>query len=316
MSPVVVVVVVVSLPDCPLYPLACSSHCKCLHRSINGRLESLQLTNWTCFINNLRCDTSFHLVLVHRVDCRFLLPQWERFDCEMFLLCCGHSWTSVTEQSVALSSVISCVIFHDVLSCFPSGFLLPLLLFFSLSASRSHHFSSSCNFMQPFLSLFLCLCILPSGLVKRLLSSPLWLPLSRISFQIYLVHFTVINFHFLTQKKPLPFTHYDRLFMSCGILLLSVGGALCTYCLFEAPFSYLVKKLIIDKKVNKKEDTSTTTIDDLVAPADSTELQQAPVRVITVLKVACWDRRSHDRSADHSHLCSLDLMACSCFLIK
>lgn len=173
-------------------------------------------------------------------------------------------------------------------------------LFYSCHIAMITFLVTPCNPLSLSLS-FSCLFVLPSGLVTRLLSSPLWVPLSRISFQIYLVHFTVINFHFLTQKKPVPFTHYDRLFMSCGILLVSVGGALCTFCLFEAPFSCLVKKLIIERKVKKQN--ASIEIDELAAPAEL-DASSHSVRVITVLRVACWDNRTHDWGADLSHLCS------------
>ena len=83
----------------------------------------------------------------------------------------------------------------------------------------------------------------------------------------------------MTQRKPVPFTHYDRLFMSCGTIIISIIGAFITYLLFEAPFASLVKELIIQKKVAK-----TASKKDNIEE-ETNKINTNPVTIITVLEV-------------------------------
>lgn len=97
------------------------------------------------------------------------------------------------------------------------------------------------------------------GIVGRILCSKWWIPFSRLSYQIYLVHFIIIYYHFLTQRAPIRFTHYERLFMSCGSIIYSLIFAFFTYLFFEAPFASLIKCTIVERlKTKDSHDTNTT----------------------------------------------------------
>jgi peptidoglycan/LPS O-acetylase OafA/YrhL len=40
------------------------------------------------------------------------------------------------------------------------------------------------------------------GIVNKLLSLSFWIPLSRLSFSLYLIHYTVLTFYSATMEKP------------------------------------------------------------------------------------------------------------------
>ena len=80
-----------------------------------------------------------------------------------------------------------------------------------------------------------------TGIIRRILVSRFWLPFSRLSYQIYLVHFIVIYYHFLIQRKSIYFTHYNHLFTSSGVTVLSLLLAYVSFLMFEAPFAAMIK---------------------------------------------------------------------------
>ena len=115
------------------------------------------------------------------------------------------------------------------------------------------------------------------GIVDRILSHPIFAPLSRLSFGTYLSHLIVIYLIFFTRKSVTDWTHFDfvrktrqservnqifvTLFQLCnGIItiILSNVMSLVVYILLEAPFANLQKLILksnerknLDKSLNK-----------------------------------------------------------------
>ena len=91
-------------------------------------------------------------------------------------------------------------------------------------------------------------------MIRRILAAPVWLPFSRLSYQIYLIHFIVIYYHFLIQRKPIYFSHYDHLFAAAAIIVFSLVLAYLSFLVFEAPFAALIKVAVA--KLAQKSDLS------------------------------------------------------------
>ena len=126
------------------------------------------------------------------------------------------------------------------------------------------------------------------GIVGRILCSKRWIPFSRLSYQVYLVHFIVIYYHFLTQRAPVRFTHYERLFMSCGSTICSLILAFFTYLFFEAPFASLIKCTIVDKMKTNDE-------------GDDNNSHQQQMNVIQVLNIP---ESSNQNNTSNSRECT------------
>lgn len=97
--------------------------------------------------------------------------------------------------------------------------------------------------------------LLETGIVRRILVSRFWLPFSRLSYQVYLIHFIVIYYHFLRQRKPISFSHYDHMFATSAVIVYSLVLAYATFLVFEAPFAALMK-IAVSKLASKSEESS------------------------------------------------------------
>ncbi|CAD6245210.1 GSCOCG00013583001-RA-CDS, partial [Cotesia congregata] len=85
------------------------------------------------------------------------------------------------------------------------------------------------------------------GLVSKFLSLPIYLPLSRISYSIYLLHYTIQSIKLASDRVPFYFTDFKLLeFYLSDMLICIIGGFLCTL-IFESPFVVL-EKLIFSRK--------------------------------------------------------------------
>ncbi|CAG2169386.1 unnamed protein product [Oppiella nova] len=87
-------------------------------------------------------------------------------------------------------------------------------------------------------------CIGSGGVVNRLLSHPVFVPLSRLSFGVYLSHLVIIFIIFFTRKSVTDWTHFDFLTNGMVTIILSYVLALVLYFLLEAPFANFEKILI------------------------------------------------------------------------
>ena len=122
-----------------------------------------------------------------------------------------------------------------------------------------------------------------SGIIRKILASRFWLPFSRLSYQIYLIHFLVIYYHFLRQRKPIYFNHYDHLFATAAVIVISLFLSYASFLVFEAPFATLMKLVVA--KLTTKTDSS------------SPNPQEVSMRIVTVATcdnlsfVSCADQK-------------------------
>lgn len=86
------------------------------------------------------------------------------------------------------------------------------------------------------------------GLLNRLLSWKVWLPLSRLTFGVYLIHPLVLYFQFWTIRERIYGSHLSMVYLFLGNMAFSLGASVVFYVSFEAPFraisrTYLEKLL-------------------------------------------------------------------------
>ncbi|XP_022242186.1 nose resistant to fluoxetine protein 6-like [Limulus polyphemus] len=75
--------------------------------------------------------------------------------------------------------------------------------------------------------------------VKMILSWKGFVPISRLSYSLYVVHLLVIWLRVWTFRERVVFHHYDLLYQFFGHLVVSIGAACVCYLLVEAPFASL-----------------------------------------------------------------------------
>ncbi|XP_054718188.1 nose resistant to fluoxetine protein 6-like isoform X3 [Uloborus diversus] len=85
------------------------------------------------------------------------------------------------------------------------------------------------------------------GFVNRILSSKLWIPLSRLTFCAYLYHPLIMSWYFQSQKVPFYFTHSNMVVCYLAFLMMSYGIAFVISITFEAPL------INIEKLITKRE---------------------------------------------------------------
>ncbi|XP_037269308.1 nose resistant to fluoxetine protein 6 isoform X2 [Rhipicephalus microplus] len=81
-------------------------------------------------------------------------------------------------------------------------------------------------------------------LVNRVLSWKAWLPLSRLTYGVYLAHPVVMDFQMWTIRERIFGSHLSMLYLFSGNLAISMGMAVIFYLAFEAPFRRLGKDFI------------------------------------------------------------------------
>ena len=87
------------------------------------------------------------------------------------------------------------------------------------------------------------------GAANRILSCKLFIPLSRLSYMGYLMHFLVLWMRYAYLRTTLPFSHYT---LFCEFLVnvtMSTFVAAVAYLVIEAPIANLYK-LLLDKKMS------------------------------------------------------------------
>ncbi|XP_039252326.2 nose resistant to fluoxetine protein 6-like [Styela clava] len=78
------------------------------------------------------------------------------------------------------------------------------------------------------------------GPVNTFLSWKLFVPLSRLTYCIYLVHTLILFWWFSTQEQSVHFSNTMFAFYYVGLLFMSIFGAYCLSMLIESPFIRLV----------------------------------------------------------------------------
>lgn len=82
------------------------------------------------------------------------------------------------------------------------------------------------------------------ALVNQVLSWKAWLPLSRLTYGVYLAHPVVLDFQMWTIRERIFGSHMSMLYLFSGNLAISIGVAVVFYLAFEAPFRKLCKDFI------------------------------------------------------------------------
>ena len=81
------------------------------------------------------------------------------------------------------------------------------------------------------------------GIVNKFLSMKFWIPLSRISYNAYLIHPLVLSVIFGSMRKPVYYEDYSLTMYACGIVVLSYGAAAVVSVFVEFPIGNLEQAL-------------------------------------------------------------------------
>lgn len=84
-------------------------------------------------------------------------------------------------------------------------------------------------------------CKHPNNIINKFLSHRLWLPLSRLSFTVYLVHFQLQYMIVSSTKSPIHFSDIEMLYSYCGDVGFALIIGLGWYLVYELPFSHLAR---------------------------------------------------------------------------
>ena len=81
------------------------------------------------------------------------------------------------------------------------------------------------------------------GIVNRLLSAPVWVPLARLNYATYLIHASVMIIILFSQS--IPFYYQPMTFINSYVyqVFFSYLAAIVIVIFFETPFSALEKKI-------------------------------------------------------------------------
>ena len=86
------------------------------------------------------------------------------------------------------------------------------------------------------------------GIVKRFLSLSIWLPISKLSFCIYLVHVPVQTIYTTSVRNPAFFSYFRGLYLFFGIFGTSFIVAFAWALLFEYPILSIIAVFLSKKK--------------------------------------------------------------------
>ncbi|XP_054716535.1 nose resistant to fluoxetine protein 6-like [Uloborus diversus] len=101
------------------------------------------------------------------------------------------------------------------------------------------------------------------GLVNRFLSWDLFVPLGRLSYSAYILHFPVLWVKNGLRREPLRFHHYQIFYEFLSTLILTLCLSLTFHLLFEAPFLNLEELWFPKngkKEKQRKSDNGTTIV--------------------------------------------------------
>ncbi|XP_054711039.1 O-acyltransferase like protein-like [Uloborus diversus] len=86
------------------------------------------------------------------------------------------------------------------------------------------------------------------GILSRFLSWQLFVPLSRLCYCVYLLHFPVLWVRVSWRRTLLNFHHYDVVTEFFGVLMITLGLSIIFHLFFEAPFLKLEQIWFPDRK--------------------------------------------------------------------
>ena len=106
------------------------------------------------------------------------------------------------------------------------------------------------------------------GFIHRFLSSKLFLPLSRLSYAVYLIHFNYIRVFSSSMRKPLYFNEFHFLVTFFGGMVIIFALAIFVSIVVEMPFRNLDKFLFPSVNSNLCKATSKLRVRDGVINKD------------------------------------------------
>lgn len=99
------------------------------------------------------------------------------------------------------------------------------------------------------------------GFINWFLAHPLWQPISRLCYSIYLLHLPVILLTTVTLKTSQYFTEFMTYHMFIGNYIITVFVSLVATLAFESPIVVL-EKILLGSKMKSKADSWVFTLTD------------------------------------------------------
>lgn len=90
------------------------------------------------------------------------------------------------------------------------------------------------------------------GFIQKFFSLPIWLPISRLSFCIYLIHVPVQLIYSASIRNPAFFSHHRTLFLIFGNFGVTFFIAMAWALMFEFPVLSILSVLVAKRRENKK----------------------------------------------------------------
>ncbi|XP_067126507.1 nose resistant to fluoxetine protein 6-like [Centruroides vittatus] len=111
-----------------------------------------------------------------------------------------------------------------------------------------------------------------AGFINTILSWKAWIPFSRLSFTVYLIHPLVQWVYMAYQHERMYPSHHTGIYLIFGHFMISLGIALAVSLMLESPFMNL-EKVILSRKRNESFDVSANGKLDSLAKNSETEMK-------------------------------------------
>lgn len=104
-------------------------------------------------------------------------------------------------------------------------------ILFTILQTKSRFFNSRNNFIYK--------------MIQAFLSLKLWLPLSKLTYSVYLFHPLVMAIFYGSRKETFKFSHSLLLYFSLGNIVLTYFGSLFIYLTIELPIQVTIEQMIL-----------------------------------------------------------------------
>jgi peptidoglycan/LPS O-acetylase OafA/YrhL len=115
------------------------------------------------------------------------------------------------------------------------------------------------------------------GLVNKLLSWKAFIPLSRLTYSVYLTHAWLVEIYWASKRDLMDMNNFSILSLTSGLLLTSYGLGAVFSLLFESPFFELQKYLKYYLMINKRENINNN--NSFIVESDRNETKELYKRV-------------------------------------
>jgi peptidoglycan/LPS O-acetylase OafA/YrhL len=114
------------------------------------------------------------------------------------------------------------------------------------------------------------------GLINKLLSWKAFIPLSRLTYSVYLTHAWLVWMYWASKRDLVDMNNFSIFSLTSGLLLMSYGLGAVFSLLFESPFFELQKYLKYHFMINKRENKSNKAY---TFGSDRNEMKELNIRV-------------------------------------